>query len=73
MAPLILIRFRNELIKCIRSPERSTSKIDGILGIKLITRIRLVLSHLREHKHGHNSPISPICTCLTEPVTTEHC
>ena len=47
-------QFKNELIKCIRPPKRSTFKIDDILGIKLITRIRLGFSHLREHKHRHN-------------------
>ena len=38
----------------------------------LITRIRLGFSHLREHKHRHNFPVSPICSCGTEPETTEH-
>ena len=67
-----LSQFKNELIKCIRPPKRSTFKIDDILGIKLITRIRLGFSHLREHKHRHNFPVSPICSCGTEPETTEH-
>ena len=38
-----LSQFKNELIKCIRPPKRSTFKIDDILGIKLITRISLGL------------------------------
>ena len=67
-----LSQFKNELIKCIRPPKRSIFKIDDILGIKLITRIRLGFSHLREHKHRHNFPVSPICSCGTEPETTEH-
>ena len=67
-----LSQFKNELIKCIRPPERSTFEIDDILGIKLITRIRLGFSHLCEHKHHHNFPVSPICSCGTEPETTEH-
>ena len=27
---------------------------------------------MREHKHRHNFPVSPICSCGTEPETTEH-
>ena len=65
-------QFKNELIKCIRPPKRSTFKIDDILGIKLITGVRLGFCHLREHKHSHNFPVSPICSCGTEPETTEH-
>ena len=38
-----LSQFKNELIKCIRPPKRSTFKIDDTLGIKLIARIRLGL------------------------------
>ena len=67
-----LSQFKNELIKCIRPPKRSTFKIDDILGIKLITRISLGFSHLREHRRHHNFPVSPICSCGTEPETTEH-
>ena len=66
------LTFKNELIKCIRSSERSTSNIDGILGIKLVTRLRLGFSHLREHTHHYNFPVSPICACGTEPETTKH-
>ena len=65
-------QFKNELIKCISPPKRSTFKIDDILGIKLITRIRLGFSNLREHKHRHNFPVSPICSCGTESEATEH-
>ena len=67
-----LSQLKNELIKCIRSPKRSILKIDDILGVKLITGIRLGFIHLREYKHRHNFPVSPIFTCGTEPETTEH-
>ena len=62
--------FQNELYKCIKPCKRSTFKTDDILGIKLITGIRF--SHSREHNHRHNFSGSPICTCRTEPETTEH-
>ena len=34
-------------------------------GIKLLTRLRLGLCHLNEHKfkHGFNDTINPICIC----------
>ena len=67
-----LSQFKNELIKCIGPPKRSNFKTDDIFGIKLLTRIRLGFSHLREDKHRHNFPVSPICTCGTEPEATEH-
>ena len=67
-----LSQFKNELIRRTGPPKRSTFKTDDILGIKLITRICLGFIHLREHKHRHNFPVSPICTCGTEPGTTEH-
>ena len=67
-----LSKFKNELIKCIKPPKRSTFKIDDIFGIKLITRISLGFSHSHEHKNRHNFPVSPICSCGTEPETAEH-
>ena len=64
----ILLTFEN----CQFQYHFSSIKVDNILSIKLITRIRLGFSHLREHKHCQNFPVSPICTCGTEPEITEH-
>ena len=44
-------------------------------GLKLLTRLRLGLSHLREHKYKHNFMDTniPFCVCgLLEEETTEH-
>ena len=43
-------------------------------GIKLITRLRLGLSHLREHKFLHNfqDTLNPICSCGDDIETTVH-
>ena len=44
-------------------------------GLKLLTRLRLGLSHLREHKfrHNFNDTIDPFCLCGTNSVeTNEH-
>ena len=40
-------------------------KIHNPIGIKLLTRIRLGLSHLREHKFNHhfNDTHNPFCSC----------
>ena len=45
------------------------------LGVKLLTRLRLEFSHLKEHKyrHGFKDTLNPLCTCGTEVETTEHC
>ena len=42
--------FRNTFLKFIRPVQRKTSNINGSVGVKLLTRLRLGFSHLREHK-----------------------
>ena len=39
--------------------------IHNPLGITLLTRLRIGLTHLREHKYGHNllDTRNPFCTC----------
>ena len=44
-------------------------------GLKLLTRLRLGLSHLREHKfrHNFNDTINPFCSCGTNSIeSAEH-
>ena len=43
-------------------------------GLKLLTRLRLRLSHLNEHKFRHNfhDTLNPLCTCSLEPETNIH-
>ena len=43
-------------------------------GIKLLTRLRLGLSHLREHKFKHNFQdcLNPLCLCGNEIETSTH-
>ena len=43
-------------------------------AICLITRLRLGLSHLREHKlkHGFQGTLNPLCTCGNDVESTEH-
>ena len=42
------------------------------LGVKLLTRLRLQLSHLNEHKfrHGFDDTINAMCACGSEAETT---
>ena len=49
----------------IRPSPNSIFDIYNPYGIKLLTRLRLGLSHLNEHKfkHGFNDTINPICIC----------
>ena len=41
---------------------------------KLVTRLRLGLSHLREHKfeHSFQGTLNPLCTCGLDIETTSH-
>ena len=43
-------------------------------GLKLLTRLRVNLSHLREHKFRHNflGTLNPLCSCCLEIESTSH-
>ena len=43
-------------------------------GVKLLTRLRLGLSHLRKHKfiHGFQDTFNPICSCGNDIETSTH-
>ena len=49
-------------------------RIHHPLGLNLLTRLRLVLSHLNEHrfKHTFKKCINPLCTCSLEVESTKH-
>ena len=46
--------FKNLLLKIDRPIQNSIFKIHDPLGIKLLTRLRVGLSHLSEHRFRHN-------------------
>ena len=48
--------------------------VSDSLEIKALTRLRLGLSHLREHKFNHNfqGTINPLCFCSLESESTTH-
>ena len=43
-------------------------------GVKLLTRLRLGLTHLREHKfkHSFQDPLNPICSCDNDIETSTY-
>ena len=66
--------FKKSLLKFIRTIPNSVFSVADIYGIKLLTRLRVGLSHLREHKFRHNfqDTINPLCSCSLEIESTSH-
>ena len=61
--------WRNIKTRCIPN---SISSIFNPLGLKLIKRLWLGLSHLNEHRFNHNfnNCINPLCTCSLDIEST---
>ena len=66
--------FKLSLLKFVRPVANSVFEINNPYGLKLLTRLRLGLSHLRYHKFRHNFQdcINPICVCGLEIEITTH-
>ena len=62
------------LLKFVRPVANSVFEINNPYGLKLLTRLRLGLSHLRYHKFRHNfqNCISLICVCGLEIDRSSH-
>ena len=60
--------FKISLMKFIRLSPNSLFNVSDSLGIKLLTRLRLGLSHLRELKFNQNfqDTINSLCSCSLE-------
>ena len=54
--------------------QRSLFSINDPVGVKLLTKLRVQLSHLSEDKFRHNFKdcVSPMCDCGAETETTSH-
>ena len=68
--------FLKRILSLIRASPNSTFKCDNPRGIKLLPRLRLGLSHLREHKfkHSFQDSLDPFCSCgKGEVETSSHC
>ena len=62
------------LLKFFRPVVNSVFDINNPYGLKLLTRLRSGLIHLRYHKFRHNFQdcINPTCDCSLEIETTTH-
>ena len=66
--------FKASLLKLGRPHANSTYRIHNPVGIRLLTRLHLGLSHLNEHKFRHNFAdcVNPLCSCSIKPETILH-
>ena len=62
------------VLKIIRPVSNPVYSIQNCIGLKLLTRLRLGLSHLNEHRFNYNfqNCINPLCTCSQEVESTAH-
>ena len=69
-----LSTFKKSILQLIRPSLSSTYNYFNNKGIKHITRLRLGLSHFRDHKfkHGFLDSLNPICSCGLDVETTCH-
>lgn len=67
--------FKKSILEFIRPKPSPIYNIMDSLGLKLLTRLRVSMSHLKDHKHRHNfaDTLVPLCNCgLLESETTSH-
>ena len=66
--------FRNHLLKILRPVSNPVYNIQNYIGLKLLTRLKLSLRHLNEHRFNHNfqNCITPLCTCSLEFESTAY-
>ena len=62
------------ILKIIRPVSNPVYSIQNCIGLKLLTRLRLGLSHLNEHRFNHKfqNCINLLCTCSLEVESTAH-
>ena len=66
--------FKGKILNFIRPSPNSVFDIRNPKGIKLIIRLRLGLSHLREHKfkYSFQDTINPLCNCGQDIESATH-
>ena len=69
-----LIVFKKKLLKFIRLSPNCVSNCSNCKGMKYFTRLRLGLTHLREHKfkHSFQDTLNPFCSCGLDVETNTH-
>ena len=67
-----IVTFKKRILLFIRPSASSTFNCHNPRGIKLLWRLRLGLSHLREHKlkHSFQDSLNPFCSCGKGEVET---
>ena len=67
-------KFKEMLIKVIRTIENSVFGVSVIYDTKLLTRLKLNFSHLNEHKFRHNfkNAVNPMGNYVAATETTIH-
>ena len=66
--------FKKKLLQFIRPSANSVFRCHNLKGVKLLTILRLFLSHLREHKFKHDflDSLNPICSCDKDIEMSTH-
>ena len=66
--------FKKNVLSFIRPKSNSVFDCSSSKGLKFVTRLRLGLSHLREHKFKHSFQdfINPFCSCSLNVQSTIH-
>ena len=66
--------FKTNILKFIRPKPNSVYYCHNPQGIRLLTRLRLGLSHLRKRKfkHSFQDCLNPLCFCSNEIETSAH-
>ena len=66
--------FKRLILQFIRPSRSEIYNIHDPFGLKLLTRLRVEFSHLREHKFRHNfqDTLNPLCSCSLEPESVNH-
>ena len=66
--------FRSNILKCIRPKPNNVYYCHNPKGIRLLTRLRQGLGHLRKHKfkQSFQDYLNPLCFCRNEIETSTH-
>ena len=66
--------FRKHLLSFIRHETNNIFNVHNAKGVKLLTRLRVGVSHLKEHKFRHNfeDTINSLCSCGNFVESTAH-
>ena len=66
--------FKSKLLSFIRPVQTNIYNIFDPKGLTFLTRLRLGLSHLNEHRFRHNFQdcLNPLCSCSLEIEDTSH-